>query len=425
MQYKLYFSQNIMKKIWLLSLILLANTMIFLTGCETNTNNPEISSNNTWDNENPIIAINNDPALETIKWLTKLLNKSESDIIQENIRWLDHTNIYGENNEIPGFSVATSWIAYNNVPNLDKSFDGWHLEYVWDWILSSIIEYKKDWVVCYIHSFPEKEVPYELMNREWDYDDDEYDKTWDEFMQNLTYEITYECANLPEEAINYEDIYFDIFQEQWMQQTNWWCYAENWVTVCKDPLMPEPFWSASIRWNHLAISNEYGINWRYYFSEFSKDWDSVTFEWYDNITTITKQECTDYAWWKHDYSVRLIIEGDMVYEWCAEKNDMWWLIIWEQGFLSTFNKKTRLNIIWWEDTRYEVIEMLWNYVQVSIDNYINEEFISNQMLLERESDGWEILYQWDYTADLNTCEKINQYDMNLMEMSLFYNCPRG
>lgn len=417
-----------MKNFKLFSAILFVATIMALTWCETSpnnwnnigNNNPEnnIVNNVSWENEEEV-------AFNTVKSLANLIDKWDAQIQSTNIRRLDYTNVYGNDNEIPGFSVSFSWIAYDNVPNVDRIFDGRHLEYVGDWVLSSIIEYRRNWVVCYIHSFPEKEIPYELMNREWDYDDDEYDKAWDDFIEDLSYEIKCECGNLPEWTISHEDKYFDIFQEQWTQQTRWWCYAENWVTICKDPLIPEPFWSAVIRWNNLAIFNEYWINWIYYFSEFSKDWDSVTFEWYDNVITITKQECTDYAGWKHDYSATLVIEWDMVYAWCAEKSNMWWLIIWEQWFLSTFNKKTWLDIVWWEDTRYEVMEMLWNYVQVSIDNYVDEEFSSNQMLLEHESDGWKILYEWDYTADSDTCEELNQYDMDLMKMSLFYNCPRG
>ena len=367
--------------------MLFVSTFSLLAWCDTSN---IIDIDEWWD----------DLALNIIKKLDHQMGK-KWDIKSENIRWLDHTNIFWENNEIPWYSVSYDGVAYDKVPNIDRYFDGWHLEYVWDGIASSVLEYRKDWVACYIGSYLEQDIPYELVNREDDYTSDYWD-AWDEFLENATYEIVYECANLPEQALNYEDRYFDV------------------ITADAEA----PYWSASIRWSALNVFDEYWVNGDYYFSEFAKDANTVTFMWYDNKTTIIEQSCTDYAGRFHNYSVQMSVLWDEVLEWCADKVDLG-LVLGEQWFITTLNEKVGLEIPWSTDTRYEVMDMLGNYVHLSVENLVDDEYEYEERVLEREPNWWRVIYQWDYNVSPEKCEELTQYDWDLMDMSVFYNCPRG
>ena len=62
---------------------------------------------------------------------------------------------------------------------------------------------------------------------------------------------------------------------------------------------------------------------------------------------------------------------------------------------------------------------------VSLGEYIWEEYIRSQLLLEHKDNKWNILYEGDYDISDEKCEELNQYDHNLMDMAFLQNCPRG
>lgn len=341
-----------------------------------------------------------DWAKEIVSKFATLLDKTDENIVQEDIRWLNHEDIYADN-LIPWFKIESTWKKDTEIPNTDKFFDWWHREYVWDGMRSSLIEYRKWDIACYYFDSFEQEVPFEIINREWDYDSNEYNTLRNEFYETVTYEISLSCAKTPEWVYNYDSMYLDAIS------------LDNWFK-----------WTASIRWTDLVIFNPNWIMLQYYFSDIKKNNNTIIFTGYQNESTLTKEECIDYKWDRHEYSIETVIIWDTVYKWCAD-NANTDFIIWEQWTTKTFNKKSWLKTDEWTDTYYEIMGIIWNYMQVSIGKYIENEYVRSQLILEHTDNGRNILYEWDYDISDEKCEELNQYDNNLMEMFFLQNCPRG
>jgi len=46
--------------------------------------------------------------------------------------------------------------------------------------------------------------------------------------------------------------------------------------------------------------------------------------------------------------------------------------------------------------------------------------------MENTGKGFKVIYEWEwYNVSDEECERLNQYDNNLMDMFFFKSCPRG
>ena len=382
------------KNLKIFSLIALLSWLLFLNGCEfwwetpTNSNLPE----------NEVTSI--------MKSYAKRLKLKESDIKEENFYWYNYTDIDDTDNEILWYNIKKSGIKPEDLPSTTEFFDGWQVNYIWDEIWGSVIDYQKDNIICSQWLFYDQEIPYELMVWEWEdeeYDEEKYNNARDEFSKTITYSVDLSCGFKPEWSYSTYDFYFD---------------AEG----------MEPFWSLSIRWSKLTRFDPEKIK-DYYVSTLKKDGENIHFSGYNIEWDLTKEACIDGGKWDtHEYKIQIVMEWDMVYEWCADQYDTDF-VIWEEWTLWNFVKKTNYQYKWnykRENVSYDVFEMINNYVQVGLYEVDWENYNSTQLIMEKTDNWRKVLYEWDgYEVDYDKCEELLQYDNNLMEMFFLVNCPRG
>jgi hypothetical protein len=207
----------------------------------------------------------------------------------------------------------------------------------------------------------------------------------------------------------------------------------------------EPFWSASIRWDYIMLMTP-NFSKDIYIDNLKADWNSINFKWYNLDWKLEKTNCIDEgAWENHDYKISFdytysiywddwIIEGEETshYEWCADAIDLWF-ISWEEWTLDWFVKKSWYKYSWeymWnfkkENINYTIDDIVNNYVQVTVYWVEWDEFENYQIIMEKNNDKWNFLYEWKwYEISDDECERLNQYDNNLMDMFFLTSCPRG
>lgn len=388
-----------MKKFSLITFILSFTMLLFLSACSLTWN---ISQNSTdWTTnlpENEVTSI--------VKDFAKQLTIKGSDIQAETFKWYNHASQNYEWYDIDGYTISTVWIKNDEIPSATKYFDGWIADYLGDSIAGWLISYTKDDIVCYFSTFYEQEIPEELIAREWDLDDEEYNKAREAFYDTATNKVTLTCGFLPEWIASFQDLYFDAMGQ-------------------------EPFRNASIRWNHIA---RFDTNWAndYYLGELQAQWNNLVFGWWDELKWIIKKaNCVDDAIWEqHDYQVTFTIEWDMVFQWCADKVNLDSdLKIWEEWTLSSLAKKVNYKYQWSHninDMTYMVLDIVNNYFYLDVFIQPKDwDFESYRLVLEKAESGRNVIYEWGDEVDHETCEELNQYDSNLMEMFFFLNCPRG
>ena len=399
-----------MKRKFLLSSVLLIS--LWLVGCDVNNGeNPNQSGINLPDNEVVLV----------MKDFLKDVNADA--LIQEDTFWwinyaeYDYSNYDGWYYDITWYSLSITGVK--DFPNVSKIFDGWYVRYVWDEIWGSAIDYSKDNILCSYFLSLEQEIPYELMNREWDYDNPEeqaaYDKAWSDFYDIASYSVNLSCGYIPEWVIQFRD--FNYYGE-WM----------------------EPFRSAYIVWDYVSIFTPNGLE-EEYIETIKSEWDNFSFEWYGIEWKLEKSECID--WWKwdtHEYKISFDvtkssywddgkeqIEWITHYEWCADGENLKFTP-WEEWTLKNFIKKS-----WYNFTRdydhnkisYAVASIVGKYMLVNFYYVDGEDYESYQTIIENSDNEFKVLYEWDgYNVSAEECEKLNQYDNNLMDMFFLRSCPR-
>lgn len=245
-----------MKKFSLITFVLSLTMLLFLSACSLTWN---ISQNSTdWTTnlpENEVTSI--------VKDFAKQLKIKESDIQAETFKWYNHASQNYEWYDIDGYTISTVWIKNDEIPSATKYFDGWITDYLGDSVAGWLISYTKDDIVCYFSTFYEQEIPEELIAREWDLDDEEYNKAREAFYDTATNKVTLTCGFLPEWIASFQDLYFDAMGQ-------------------------EPFRNASIRWNHIA---RFDTNWAndYYLGELQAQWNNLVFGWWDELKWIIKK----------------------------------------------------------------------------------------------------------------------------------------
>lgn len=382
-----------MKKLQTFWLFILLWFFIILSGCEKE---PTIDDTNENLPDNKAVSIVSDYAKLLNMWKSQI---KEEEFQRHNLADYENTWYY-----IKWYSIEQSGIKPDDLPDITKFFDGRHTEYIWDEIGWSMIEFMLDDIICYDYLFYDQEIPYELMTREWDYDEDEFTKKWEDFQKTITYNTELICGFVPKWAPSWLNAYFDAAGE-------------------------EPFWSMSIRWSNIMwIEPEHTED--YYISTMKINGDNIHFDWYDIQWDITKEDCVDGGKWDtHDYKINITIEWDMAYMWCADKiqTDFY---VWEEWTLWNFVKKTNYQYKWTkkrDDVYYNVQDMANKFLYVSLYESTNndEDYTPTQIIMENTDNGWKVLYEWDYDIDFDTCEELNQYNSFLMDMFFLRNCPRG
>lgn len=381
-----------MKKYWFFCFILSCLIILTISGC--------IKSNNTADIDDSS-SLPDNKITSIVKDFAKKIWANYSDIKEEEFEWYNYAQENNNDYTINWYSVEKSGVLPKDSPSTVEFFDWWHVEYIWDEIWWSLIEFKKDDIICYYNLFYDQQVPYELMAWEWDYDSDEYNKARDEFSENLTYTLWLSCWLLPKSAPQFENLYFNADGQ-------------------------EPFWSASIRWNTIIRFDPEKTEY-YYLSSIKQDGDNIHLSWYNIEWDIKKEDCIDDGKWDtHDYKITISREWDMMYMWCADKIDPDFLI-WEEWTLWNFIKKTNYQYKWKQkrsNVSYSIIDMVNKYMQVSLYEINEDVYESYQLIMEKTENGWKVLYEWDYDVDDDKCEELNQYDNNLMEIFFLRDCPR-
>jgi len=376
-----------LQKLWFFFLL---GACALLTGCEK-WNTPNITDVNLPDNA--VVSIISKYANEINMW--------KSQITQEEFQWHNFADPENTWYNILWYSIEKSGIKNDNLPDTAQFFDGRHAEYVWDEIWWSMIEYMKDGIICYNYLFYDQEIPDELMVWEWDYDEEEFIEKWNDFQKDLTYNTKLICGFIPKWAPLYQNLYFNAFGE-------------------------EPYWNMSIRWNSIMRFDADNADY-YYISSMNMDGDNINFDWYDIQWEIIKESCIDGGKWDtHEYKIQVVIQWDMAYMWCADKFDSDFMV-WEEWTLWNFVKKTNYQYKWTtkrEHINYDILDMTNNYVYVSLFENNTEDYDPIQIIMEKTDDGRKVLYEWSYDIDPDTCEELNQYDHDLMEMFFLRNCPR-
>lgn len=324
----------------------------------------------------------------------------------------DYYNYSGEwYYNITWYSLVVTGVK--ELPNIDKVFDWWYVNYVWDEIWGSAIDFYSDNILCSYFLSLEQEIPSELMAWDWDLtgeDYDTYNATWDDFYDKATYYLNLSCWYLPEWVISYKD--FNFYWE-WM----------------------EPFWYASFRWENIYLFNPEWVN-EYSIRTIKKQWDNLTFNWFNVDWILEKAECLD--WWKwdiHDYKISFDITNQLRwddevihYDWCADKINPKF-IVGEEWTLDTFVKKSNYKYtgnLWNWDIFYSIVGIAWKYMFVNIYTFNWNNYDSYQVLMEEIDDWWNVLYEWDwYGISDEKCEELNQYDHSLMDLFFLISCPRG
>lgn len=406
------------KNLFMWGMVFILWFFLFLAGCNSEIwENPEVENVNRLNSNLP-----NNEVVSVMKDFLKDVGK-DAEIKEDTFSWLnyaeyDYNNYEGWYYDITWYSLSITGVK--DFPNVNKVFDGWYVHYVWDEIWGSAIDYSKDNILCSYFLSLEQEIPYELMNREWDYEDEEeraaYDKAWSDFYDIASYSVELSCGYLPEWIIQYKD--FNYYAE-WM----------------------EPFWYASFRWEVVNIFTPDGVE-DVYVDKISLEWDDISFEWYSIEWKLEKAECIDgWEWDTHEYKIsfdttRSLYWDDGMeydkqinhYEWCADRIDAEF-VAGEEWTLDFLIKKTGYEYqrdFAHEDVSYAVWNIAWKYMLLNIYEVKGEEYDSYQVIMEKTDDGWKVLYEWDWNyAGDEKCEELNQYDNNLMDLFFLKSCPRG
>ncbi len=372
---------------------------LFFSGCNFLWNNP------WWDldPDTTIIQLPDNQVVSLMKDFANKLNLKEQAIQPEVFQWHNFADLENTGYYISWYSIQKSGLKSEAIPNSTKFFDGRHVNHIWDGIGWSLIEYSNNDIICYQSLFYDQEIPYELLEWEWDYADGEFDKARDKFLEKVTYNTELTCWFMPEGAPTFSDLYFDA---AWQ----------------------EPFRNLSIRWQNLTRFDPENIE-HYYTYSLTKNGDKFIFDWYNIHWYITKQDCIDSGKWDtHEYSIQVVREWDIAYIWCADKYDTDF-IVWEEWTLQNFVKKTNYQYKWnskRENISYVVFEMINNYMHVSLYEIEWNNYEPTQLIMEKTDNWRKVLYEWDgYDVDDDTCEDLLQYDNNLMEMFFLVYCPRG
>ena len=347
----------------------------------------------------------------------------DANIKEDTFQWLnyaeyDYNNYTGWYYDITWYSLSITGVK--DFPNVNKIFDGWYVHYVWDEIWGSAIDYSKDNILCSYFLSLEQEIPYELMSREWDYDNSEekkaYDEAWSDFYDIATYSVDLSCGYIPEWVIQFKD--FNYYAE-WM----------------------EPFWNAYIIWDYVTIFTPNGLEEKY-IETIKSEWDNFSFKWYDIDWKLEKTECIDgWKWDTREYKIsfdvtkssywddgKQQIEWTSHYEWCADKENIKFTP-WEEWTLKSFIKKS-----WYQYTKdydqdkvsYAIGNMVGKYMVVNFYYVDGDIYESYQNVMENTGKGFKVIYEWEwYNVSDEECERLNQYDNNLMDMFFFKSCPRG
>ena len=346
----------------------------------------------------------------------------DANIKEDTFQWLnyaeyDYNNYTGWYYDITWYSLSITGVK--DFPNVNKIFDGWYVHYVWDEIWGSAIDYSKDNILCSYFLSLEQEIPYELMSREWDYDNSEekkaYDEAWSDFYDIATYSVDLSCGYIPEWVIQFKD--FNYYAE-WM----------------------EPFWNAYIIWDYVTIFTPNGLEEKY-IETIKSEWDNFSFKWYDIDWKLEKTECIDgWKWDTHEYKIsfdvtkssywddgKQQIEWTSHHEWCADKENIKFTP-WEEWTLKSFIKKS-----WYQYTKdydqdkvsYAIGNMVGKYMVVNFYYVDGDIYESYQNVMENTGKGFKVIYEWEwYNVSDEECERLNQYDNNLMDMFFFKSCPR-
>lgn len=385
--------------------------IFILVGCDT-----EISWISSDLPDNDIISV--------LKNFDDEADADYSNIKEGNFEWYnvaeydyeEHTN--NGYYTITGYELALSW--QNNLPNMNKILDGWHVFYVWDEIWWAAIQYSKDNILCSYFLSLEQDIPYELIDWNWDYDNEEeqaaYNQAWSDFYDVATYQIELSCGYAPEWMLAFKD--FNINAE-WM----------------------EPFWYASIRWDGINIFTPDWMD-EWYIDVLKLDWDNINFKWYGVEWSLEKAQCVDGGKWDtHEYKISLditktvywdnwidYVEEPKHYEWCADKSELNF-VPWEEWTLKEFIKKSGYDYKWsfdYDKVSYAIGSVIDRYMNVNIYQLDWEEYDNYQVIMEKVDDGWKVIYEWEwYGIGDEECERLNQYDNNLMDMFFLKGCPRG
>ena len=338
------------------------------------------------------------------------LNLDKSNIIEEDFEWINY-------NTSPSTWIIVHWFSLSWVSSIlpsdmidtSKFFNWWTVNYVWDEIHWSRVEFSKNNIFCYYNMSLEQEFPYELMaweDKDWNPVDIE--KWWEEFYKKATYSIDLRCWRLPKNIHRLIDQNYDI---AWQ----------------------EPFWNASIRWWRVTL---FDTNWvHYYYPDFLKyDWDRIEISWYHILWFLENSGCFDeWIWLSHWYTASFDFinenEDPFHYEWCADIANFDF-VQWEEWTLSHFIEMTNYdynheyNI---DDVNYIIAEVINNYMEVKF--YINDknwEHHDFQVIMEKVGNNREVLFDWNYDQITDEeCGELNQHDNNLMDMFFLVSCPRG
>ena len=406
------------KILFVFGLTLILWFSLMLVGCDSWNWNNSLLGNFTKLNEN----LPNNEVISVMKDFLKDVGK-DVEIKEDTFNWLNYAEY--DYNSYEWWYYDVTWYTLSltgvkDLPNVSKIFDGWYVHYVWDEIWGSAIDYSKDNILCSYFLSLEQEIPYELLNREWDYDDEqqaEYNQKWSDFYDIATYSVELSCGFVPEWSIQFKD--FNYYAE-WM----------------------EPFWNAYFVWDYVNIFTLDGLE-EHYIDVLKSDWNGYVFKWYDFDWKLEKSDCMD--WWKwdiHEYKISFDVnkfsywddgvrhdEWTIHYEWCADKENPEFLP-WEEWTLENFIKKS-----WYQYDRnynqdkvsYAVTNMLGKYMLVNFYYVDGEDYDSYQSIIENLEDWFKVLYEWGGYDDISDekCEELNQYDNNLMDMFFLKSCPRG
>ena len=122
------------------------------------------------------------------------------------------------------------------------------------------------------------------------------------------------------------------------------------------------------------------------------------------------------------------VEEPKHYEWCADKSELNF-VPWEEWTLKEFIKKSGYDYKWsfdYDKVSYAIGSVIDRYMTVNIYQLDWEEYDNYQVIMEKVDDGWKVIYEWEwYGIGDEECERLNQYDNNLMDMFFLKGCPRG
>lgn len=406
------------KNLFVFGLTLILWFSLMLVGCDSWNWNDSLLGKLTKLDEN----LPDNEVVSVMKNFLRDVN-ADTEIKEDVFNWLNYAE-YDYNSyewwyyDITWYSLSITGVK--DFPNVNKIFDGWYVHYVWDEIWGSAVDYSKDNILCSYFLSLEQEIPYELMAWEWDYDNPEeqaeYNKARTDFYDIASYSVNLSCGYIPEWVVQFKD--FNYYGE-WM----------------------EPFWSAYILWDYISIFTPDGLE-EEYIENIKPEWDNFSFKWYNVDWKLEKSDCIDgWKWDTHEYKISFDViksfywddwvkydEKKTHYEWCADKEKIKFTP-WEEWTLKNFIKKS-----WYQYTKnydqdkvsYTVWNMVGKYMVVNFYYVDGENYESYQNILENTDEGFKIIYEWEwYDISDEECERLNQYDNNLMDMFFLKSCPRG